>query len=101
MGGQVNHRRLPAQTVADTPEQIKQWAEALNRRGREAAGTDGPGRLQATCCGSPADEQKVIVGQLDGLFVNGRRLASIYQRKLAPFDELKKSLLHQAFNGQL
>ena len=29
MGGQVNHRRIPAQSVADTPRQIKHWAEAL------------------------------------------------------------------------
>ncbi len=29
------------------------------------------------------------------------RLESIYQRKLAALDELKKSLLHQAFSGQL
>jgi len=29
------------------------------------------------------------------------RLATIYQRKLAALDELKKSLLHQAFSGQL
>ena len=27
MGGQVSHRRTPAQSVADTPEQIKQWAK--------------------------------------------------------------------------
>jgi type I restriction enzyme S subunit len=29
------------------------------------------------------------------------RLQSIYQRKLAALEELKKSLLHQAFNGEL
>jgi type I restriction enzyme S subunit len=28
-------------------------------------------------------------------------LASLYQRKLAALDELKKSLLHQAFSGAL
>jgi len=28
-------------------------------------------------------------------------LASIYQQKLAALDRLKKSLLHQAFSGQL
>ncbi len=49
----------------------------------------------------PVDEQEVIIGQLDGLFEDGRRLASIYQRKLAALDELKKSLLHQAFSGEL
>ena len=30
-----------------------------------------------------------------------RRLESIYQRKLAALEELKKSLLHQAFTGAL
>jgi type I restriction enzyme, S subunit len=49
----------------------------------------------------PISEQKTIVGQLDGLLENGQRLASIYQQKLAALDELKKSLLHQAFSGQL
>ena len=30
-----------------------------------------------------------------------QRLASLYQRKLAALDELKKSLLHQAYTGEL
>ena len=30
-----------------------------------------------------------------------QRLATIYERKLAALDDLKKSLLHQAFTGQL
>ena len=30
-----------------------------------------------------------------------QRLESLYQRKLTALDELKKSLLHRAFNGQL
>jgi type I restriction enzyme R subunit len=30
-----------------------------------------------------------------------RRLASLYQQKLAALDALKKSLLHQAFSGRL
>jgi type I restriction enzyme S subunit len=49
----------------------------------------------------PLDEQKMIVGQLDGLFESGRRLANIYQRKLAALEALKKSLLHQGFTGEL
>jgi len=49
----------------------------------------------------PLAEQKVLVRQLDGLFENGQRLASLYQQKLAALDRLKKSLLHQAFSGQL
>jgi type I restriction enzyme S subunit len=30
-----------------------------------------------------------------------KHLESIFQRKLASLEELKKSLLHQAFTGQL
>jgi type I restriction enzyme M protein len=30
-----------------------------------------------------------------------RRLAALYERKLAALEALKKSLLHQAFSGQL
>lgn len=49
----------------------------------------------------PIEEQKLIVVALDGLFDNGKRLEAIYQRKLAAYDELKKSLLDQAFTGEL
>ena len=46
-------------------------------------------------------EQKQIVAKLDALSEETQRLDSIYQQKLATLDELKKSLLHQAFTGQL
>jgi type I restriction enzyme, S subunit len=46
-------------------------------------------------------EQKRIAAQLDTVFAETQQLASIYQQKLAALDELKKSLLHQAFSGQL
>jgi type I restriction enzyme S subunit len=49
----------------------------------------------------PLEEQKRIVGALDGLFESGQRLATIYGRKLAALDELKKSLLNEAFSGKL
>ena len=44
---------------------------------------------------------RAIVGKLDALRDETQRLASIYQRKLAALEALKKSLLHQAFTGQL
>ncbi len=47
------------------------------------------------------EEQGKIVRQCDVLRVESQRLESIYQRKLAVLDELKKSLLHRAFSGQL
>ena len=46
-------------------------------------------------------EQRRIVTQLDALSEETQRLASIYTRKLASLDALKKSLLHQAFSGEL
>ena len=46
-------------------------------------------------------KQDRIVDQLDKLSAETQRLESIYQRKLAALDELKKSLLHQAFCGEL
>ena len=45
--------------------------------------------------------QRDIVAKLDALREETQRLESIYQRKLAALDALKKSLLHQAFSGQL
>ena len=49
----------------------------------------------------PIDEQNRMVSALDGLFDKGRELEVIYQQKLSALDDLKKSLLHQAFSGQL
>lgn len=49
----------------------------------------------------PACEAERLTKQLDALAAETQRLAAIYERKLAALDELKKSLLHQAFTGQL
>jgi type I restriction enzyme S subunit len=46
-------------------------------------------------------EQKKIVVKLDWLREETERLASLYESKLAALEELKKSLLHQAFSGNL
>lgn len=46
-------------------------------------------------------EQRQIVTQLNALSEETRRLAAIYERKLLALEELKKSLLHRAFNGAL
>ena len=55
--------------------------------------------VQISC--PPIALQESIVSILDSLLAETQRLASIYERKLASLDELKKSLLHQAFSGQL
>ncbi|HZQ44481.1 MAG TPA: restriction endonuclease subunit S [Acidobacteriaceae bacterium] len=49
----------------------------------------------------PLEEQKRIIVALNGLFENTQRLESVYKQKLTALEELKKSLLHQAFNGVL
>ncbi len=46
-------------------------------------------------------QQKAIASQLDALSSETHRLADLYERKLAALDSLKKSLLHQAFTGEL
>ena len=46
-------------------------------------------------------EQKAIATKLDDLREETQRLARIYERKLAALAELKKSLLHLAFTGEL
>lgn len=47
------------------------------------------------------NEQLQIVSTLDRLRSEIQRLESIYHKKLTALDDLKKSLLHQAFSGQL
>ncbi len=49
----------------------------------------------------PLPEQRSIVAKLDALSAETRKLEAIYQQKLADLDELKKSVLHKAFNGEL
>lgn len=46
-------------------------------------------------------EQRRIVANVGKASEETQRLESLYQRKLAALDELKKSLLHQAFSGML
>jgi len=46
-------------------------------------------------------EQKRIVAELDAIASETQRLEGIYQRKLEALAALKKSLLQQAFSGQL
>src|SRR6202030_1511613 len=42
-----------------------------------------------------------IVERVESLQEETQRLAALYERKLAALDELKKSLLHEAFTGEL
>jgi type I restriction enzyme S subunit len=47
------------------------------------------------------EEQRQIVSKIDGLRAETQRLEAIYQKKLVALDALKKSILHQAFTGEL
>jgi type I restriction enzyme S subunit len=49
----------------------------------------------------PKGEQLKIVAILDALSEEVQQLVRIYEQKLTILDELKQSLLHQAFSGQL
>jgi len=49
----------------------------------------------------PKDQQKALVASLDALAEETQRLARLYERKHAALEALKKSLLHQAFSGEL
>lgn len=74
---------------------------------RSATGTmvkhTAPKRILSNIIPFPLDpkEQRAIISKLDALREETQRLTSIYQRKLAALEALKKSLLHQAFNGEL
>lgn len=46
-------------------------------------------------------EQARVVDALEALATETQHLTQIYERKLAALEELKKSLLQQAFNGEL
>lgn len=47
------------------------------------------------------EEQKRLVSLLDSVLEETQRLESLYQRKITALDELKQSLLQQAFSGYL
>ncbi len=47
------------------------------------------------------EEQRSVVLKVGKIADSIARFESIYARKLAALDELKKSLLHEAFNGRL
>lgn len=49
----------------------------------------------------PIEHQKIIVEKLLVMFEESQRLEVLYRRKIAALDELKASLLHKAFAGEL
>ena len=49
----------------------------------------------------PMSEQRRIADNLESLTTETQRLTTLYTRKLAALEGLKKSLLHRAFSGEL
>jgi len=49
----------------------------------------------------PMPEQLTIIKMVGSFREETQHLESIYQRKLTALDALRKSLLHQAFTGDL
>jgi len=49
----------------------------------------------------PLEKQTALVEQLDAIQEAADHLTDVYERKRAALDELKRSLLHQAFSGAL
>ncbi len=49
----------------------------------------------------PPEEQDCVTKSLSAIAAEAQHLTRIYERKLAALEELKKSLLHQAFSGEL
>jgi len=49
----------------------------------------------------PLHEQKQIVSQLDKLQAETKKLELVYKKKIENLEELKKSVLQKAFNGEL
>ncbi len=60
------------------------------------------GTLSAIAVPVPAmSVQQCVIERVNRLIEERDRIDALYQRKLAALDELKQSLLHQAFSGQL
>ena len=47
------------------------------------------------------DRQRGLISAFDSLRKETQHLAAVYERKASALEALKKSLLHQAFAGQL
>ena len=49
----------------------------------------------------PLSEQKRIVAKLDALSAERKKLKGIYAQKIVALDELRKSVLQRAFEGEM
>jgi len=81
-------------------------SETRNRLTSDGGGANISNINQAKLSGLPISlppfkQQEDIANRLDDLREETQRLASLYERRLVLLEALKKSLLHQAFSGQL
>ena len=87
------------------------WMYLQSRSGRSALGARESGSVQQVINLTelrqvmvplpPIDMQREIVGKLTILLAESGRLSRLYEQKRAALAKLKKSLLHQAFSGNL
>lgn len=75
--------------------------EKLQKGASYPAVTDGEVRRQIIHYPKSLIEQEAIVTKIDAFSAETKKLEAIYQQKLTDLEELKKSVLHKAFNGEL
>ncbi len=75
--------------------------EKLQRGASYPAVSDSDVRNQIISFPKSLPEQKSIVKKLDALAIETKKLEEIYKQKINDLDELKKSVLKKAFNGEL
>ena len=46
-------------------------------------------------------EQKIFIDKIDAMRIETKKLENVYQQKIRDLEELKKSILQKAFNGEL
>jgi type I restriction enzyme S subunit len=75
--------------------------EKLQRGASYPAVTDGDVKNQIIHFPKSIQQQKLLANKLDNLSIELKKIENIYQQKLNDLEELKKSILQKAFNGEL
>ena len=75
--------------------------EKLQRGASYPAVTDGDVKNQIIHFPKSLSKQNLVADKLDNLSIEIKKLETTYQQKLNDLEELKKSILQKAFNGEL
>lgn len=75
--------------------------ESLQRGANYPAVTDGDIKRQFISFPKNILEQEILIKKLEVLYDKSKKLEYIYQQKINYLEELKKSILNKAFNGDL